>query len=403
MTQALDLPLHDDVIAKNQILAKQPHRSKYYRFHKRCPKIKSPPYNSVICANCKLEIKKTEQEQNMVVSNENQQKYHTWCMLPESVFKARLREAESNAYYDHSEHIETIYNVDWHKMIKRKQFHDLLERCGCKAAALKQVILPFYEKFLDTYDMYGGFGRFNKSDPDDAFELQKNEVKQWATDSKIMNSTEVTWNRLFTFFLAANVELDAEILESDINRSLSKTPNGSSSKEMASKEIIEIDGNDEENDDTSLVRFEFLLFIILCAHARYYTQSSNDLVSAVEKCLSNHLKKIKLGSHYENLPQMDPNENHPCIHRPNDFRYNCLYRYSVIKVLVDNNKFLQSLFVYYSRHNGRKNELPIVYWFELIRDTMIIDSDSSERDILLCFCYSRMRVVDEMLDRQRGM
>ena len=119
--------------------------------------------------------------------------------------------------------------------------------------------------------------------------------------------------------------------------------------------------------------------------------------------MTNHLMKLKLKEFkkYEHLPQQDPDSFHPCVHRPNDFRYNCLYRLRVSKVLTANNKFLQAVFAFYSTHGGRKNELRIDRWFDLIRDTNIIDQDSSERDILLCFCYSRMRVRDEMHDRHR--
>ena len=72
--------------------------------------------------------------------------------------------------------------------------HELLDSTKCtNIEGLKQVILPYYEHFCDIYDMYGGFGRFDKADPDDAFELQKNEVKQWATDSKMIHGQETRY------------------------------------------------------------------------------------------------------------------------------------------------------------------------------------------------------------------
>ena len=72
--------------------------------------------------------------------------------------------------------------------------HELLDSTNCtNIEGLKQVILPYYEHFCDIYDMYGAFGRFDKADPDDAFELQKNEVKQWATDSKMIHGQETRY------------------------------------------------------------------------------------------------------------------------------------------------------------------------------------------------------------------
>jgi hypothetical protein len=198
----------------------------------------------------------------------------------------------------------------------------------------------------------------------------------------MIHGQEASWNRLYTFFLASNIEIDIKeeaFVDNDNNNNENE--------------------DEQDNDDTSLVRFEFLLFIIMSAHARYYTQSSNDLVSSVDKCFRNHIYKFKLGSKYHNLPQMDT--NHPCVHRPNDFRYNCLYTRNVSVVLNNYNKFLMSVFSVYSNHNGRKNEMAIDLWFDFIKDACIIDQDSSERDILLCFCYSRMRVKDEMYNRKR--
>ena len=115
-----------------------------------------------------------------------------------------------------------------------------------------------------------------------------------------------------------------------------------------------------------------------------------------------HVYKLKLNHHkYQHLPQMDADEKHPCVHRPNNFRHACLYNRSVALVCNKYNKFLMGMFVYYSTDTGRKNELAIVDWFNFIKDASIIDQDSSERDILLCFCYSRMRVKNEMHLRKR--
>jgi hypothetical protein len=243
-----------------KIQAEKPYRYAFYRFHKRCPKIVSPPFNSIICHSCQKEIK--DEEVDLKVSAEDGQKYHKWCMETTFVFKSRLRAAESNAYYDHNEHIKAIFDVDWRKISKRKMFHGLLEDCRCNARKLKKVVCQFYERLCDVYDLYGGFGRFDKNDPDDAFELQKNEVKQWATDSKILNSTDASWNRLFTFFLAANVELDADIGANDLN---AITPDPKDDEAWVGKdELKEKDANDEANDDTSLVRFEFLVSADAC-------------------------------------------------------------------------------------------------------------------------------------------
>ena len=258
------------------------------------------------------------------------------------------------------------------------------------------IVTPIqYEKFCDIYDLYSGFGRFDKNDTDDTFELQKNEVKQWAVDSKMIHGADASWNRLFTFFLAANVEIEVEKEEpaNDLAQANTKT--------MATLAPHDLAHQDDDNDDTSLVRFEFLLFLVMCSHARYYSQSSNDLVSAVDKCFRTHVGSMTLRGKYEHLPQMDPDEIHPVVHRPNDFRYSCLYRIQVGRVLHENNKFLMGVYIYYSKTTGRKNELSIANWFDMIKDVQIIDQDSSERDVLLCFCYSRMRVRDEMLDRHR--
>ena len=85
-----------------------------------------------------------------------------------------------------------------------------------------------------------------------------------------------SWNRLYTFFLESNIETNEEQHPDEQEESKEKetSAGGHDNKE------------DADNDDTSLVRFEFLLFILYCAHARYYTQSSQDLISAVDKCKS---------------------------------------------------------------------------------------------------------------------
>ena len=81
---------------------------------------------------------------------------------------------------------------------------------------------------------------------------------------------------MYTFFLESNIETYEEEHPGEQKESKEKeketSAGGKDNKE------------DADNDDTSLVRFEFLLFILYCAHARYYTQSSQDLISAVDKC-----------------------------------------------------------------------------------------------------------------------
>ena len=387
---ALEEQLTTTTTTTNSILATPPHRYTHYRFHKKCPKQKSPGYNVISCAACNGVIDDLE---DMHVSLENQQQYHRGCIEDHYVFKSRLREAESNSYYDHFEHIEKIFHIDWQKMSKRKRFVQLLATTHCtNVTNLKTTILPYYEQFCDIYDMYGGFGRFDKNDPDDAFELQKNEVKQWAQDSQMIHlGTDCGWNRLYTFFLAANVEIS-------IQEDSEGAGHGGEQKVDVNAAAAAAVDNDQ-NDDTSLVRFEFLLFIVMCAHARYYSQSSNDLISAVDKCFRHHVSNMKLGHKYVSLPQMDVDTKHPCVHRSNDFRFHCLYTHRVAQVLQQNQTFLMSVFAYYSQ--TRKNELSIDLWFDLIKDTGMIDQDSSERDVLLCFCYSRMRVRDEMHLRKR--
>ncbi len=380
-----------------------------YRFHARCPKIKSPPFNATICASCECEIHK---DTDLREGPANGKPYHAWCMTPNWIFKTRLREAESRAYYDHEAHIKAIFAVDWKKCLKRKSLFGLLNECKCDARKLRRCIQPFYEKLCDLYDMYSGFGRFNADDPDDCFELQQNEVKAWATDAGVFGG-DVSWNRLFTFFLAANVEVDTEENVADMladddgtaaagGSTAAAAGGGADDGHAVSHTYADdegIDMDDADNDDSSLVRFEFLLFVILCAHARYYAQSSEDLVSAVEKFFTKHVAHIRLGAVYEHLPQFEA--VHPTVHRPNDFRANCLYTRDVHLVLSQHARFLQSVFAFYSGHDGRKNELKIDRWFEFVRDVALIDQDSSERDLLLCFCYSRMRVRDEMKDRAR--
>ena len=392
-------PIFEGEEETEEIVASDPKYRYYpkpYRFHSRCPKIKSPPFNATICASCKREIR----QEKIVRTGADEKKYHSWCMTPQFVFKPRLREAESNAYYDHEAHTKRIFSVDWKKCLKRKSLHGLLTDCKTDARKLKKCIAPFYERICDIYDMYSGFGRFNASDADDAFELQQAEVKQWASDADLF-SGGFTWNRCYTFFLAANVEIDTEIVIADEDDEDDDYEGDAAATYGDVADDEGIDADDAVNDDSSLVRFEFVLFLIMCAHGRYFSQSSNDLVSAVSKCLTNHLANIKLPAIYENLPQLDPDDMHPCVHRPNDFRYTCLYHRGVQEVLQKHIRFLQSVFVCYSRFSGRKNSLKIDRWFEFTRDALLIDQDSSERDILLCFCFSRMRVKDEMVKRER--
>ena len=129
------------------ILAAPEHKYKYkhLRFHKHCPKIKSPGFNVVTCASCNGVV---ENEETMVVIDVKDVKdvkdesaktskrnktastavvsvaetlhFCPECITEEFVFKARVRESESNSYYDHAEHIETIFNIDFAKLMKRR-------------------------------------------------------------------------------------------------------------------------------------------------------------------------------------------------------------------------------------------------------------------------------------------
>lgn len=236
-------------------------------------------------------------------------------------------------------------------------------------------------------DLFSAFGRFNPNDVDDVCEMQTAELKQWAVEFDVL-SKELDTNMLLSFFQVANKEVDIEGSVAEDDSEASQSDDADSGGE----------DNDADNDDFSLLRFEFVIVCIMCAHFRYFKSSNDDLCAAVQEFASRHIHR-RLRDRYSSLPRMD--KKWPVLHHPNDFRHTILYSWHVNAVLSAHLKFLQSVFVHFSKSNGNRNELRIDYFFKFAKAVRILDSDMSERDLLLCFSWSRMRVRDELKERAR--
>ncbi|KAJ1447500.1 hypothetical protein M885DRAFT_542508 [Pelagophyceae sp. CCMP2097] len=154
-----------------------------------------------------------------------------------------------------------------------------------------------------------------------------------------------------------------------------------------------------DEDERSMVRFEFMHALILLAMAKYVDDPLSNIKSpavALEKLIK------------EKVIRNTPNAEPLALHHPDDFRVNCLYVEPVERVLAPHLPFLRELFNFYATAPAaaavaafsaplasvQRRRMDVGQWMRIFADADFFDEDFVHYEARLAFSWSQMRVAE---------
>ena len=196
---------------------------------------------------------------------------------------------------------------------------------------------------------------------------------------------------LQTIFIAANVEEDKNSAESKVNFA------------------------------RALHRFEFLECIIRVGLAAYHEEKTTEnMVDAIEKVIVTHIvsrfdKNVRGcgggggmccgDTMARGLPLCCGRPQSQEAHNCDDFRREKLYTEGVDLMLRPRITFLRALFdAFVGIKKGTSSiatEMLLARWVDMLDKLHLMDDDFSRREAVLCFTWSKMLVIDELLHRDK--
>ena len=145
----------------------------------------------------------------------------------------------------------------------------------------------------------------------------------------------------------------------------------------------------DANDDSALMRFEFIGCLARIAVEKYIKSGRMDDVSDAITALCEQ--------------NIDANLGPEAIHDSNDFRRDRLYMHAVDKVFVVHIEKLHHLFDRFGRadHGGEGNRMHMEEWLNFIEAAGLYGDDFEVREAKLAFGWAQMTVVDEVNNRPK--
>ena len=239
---------------------------------------------------------------------------------------------------------------------------------------VKAVLKKHYPRLINVFNYYCCLGSA------DAFSVQFNAYSEFLDDAHIPDpeSKFCSENDLSTLFIAANVEEDGGTEENKINY------------------------------QRALMRFEWLEVIVRIGFAKYLKS----------KLVQHSWESVELLI-TENMPLVDAG----ALLDPNDFRKRCLYTEDVDALLAANLKWLRKMFNSYNQtkvaSSKLKGMISLAAWMEMLTRlgmfsevrtaahrrhgvglTIPLTQTFNIREARLCFLWSRMVVIDDLLNRE---
>ena len=141
----------------------------------------------------------------------------------------------------------------------------------------------------------------------------------------------------------------------------------------------------EVNDDSSLMRYEFLLALIKIGIDKYLSGgATNDVSEAVEMLMANNIAKLPAEPISEDAVKA--------------FRERELYTQDTEAIFVKELPALRALFECYADGGGggRADLMSLSEFDLLLAHTRIYDAEFTRREAARAFTRARMRVTDEL-------
>ena len=286
----------------------------------------------------------------------------------QSVFAERIEIADSGSYYD-DEVLRDMLNCDFERLQDQEVVRNFIARRHLDGAyfgdeqktkgLMNQVLdelLAHRAHIYNTFDFYAVMGSGS-----DITQIQLNQFTDLLDDCNIPDKNSVTCNRaaLDRIFITTNREDDQD------------------------------DATADANDDSSLMRFEFIEIFIRIAIAKYIESGEmQDVVVAVRKLMAEHF-----------APNKGEGSCNALIDDATKFRKSHVYQEETDDVLRENMGFLKKIFKGYCRDSDRG--MIVKEYLTMLRDMDFLNSDFTQREAKLAFVWSKTRVIDEVANRNK--
>ena len=297
--------------------------------------------------------------QNLVGEDTLEEGLVQWS-LKDSVFARRKTDADSLDYYDNKKVQNAAFENDWVNLCSKERFTNMINLYDDEGGEeeleeVKKALFECYHTLRDAFEYYSVIG------------LKSHVVGIYAFN-KFVEDCDISDLKTCTNDVIQNI-FEFENAEENVSSS-------NQSKEM-----------NEMNDDSALMRFEFLGAVVRLAVTKFVkTSIVNDVSEAVQMLCNTHISK-HLG------PQ--------AICDSNDFRKSRLYNPQVDKIYHEHLPKLLGIFKYFGAFDEGTGHLlmNMMEWIAFLKKAHLIADDFEEKEAKFAFAWSQMTVVDEIKRR----
>eukprot|EP00935_MAST-01C_sp_MAST-1C-sp1_P000140 g140.t1 len=312
--------------------------------------------------------------------------------LPMSVWAPRLTLSESKDFYDSDKVWKRSFKTDWRRMWRKPSFRNLILRaCGGnekEVEEIKEEIQEDYRLMVRCFEYYacasGGDGFMVKLNAysdflDDCCIPQEKVIDEETGEPK---ETDANGERIYpmsrsaldTIFLACNLEV----------------PNGKGVDDRRSS--IDYDADNKQNDDRSLMRFEFVEALMRIALAKFIPEGTPP-----EEINASEVIDLLLQRHI--VRHLSDN-----LEDKNDYREKTLYCEAISNTLKPHVPVLREIHSVlcktYPKSGKKAPSLTIKEWMDFVDSLGLFDTSFTKREGRLVFSWSQMRVADELKKRK---
>jgi hypothetical protein len=312
--------------------------------------------------------------------------------LAESVFGSRAESSDAHDHFDTDEVRQLCFELDFQHLLNKQRFVNMIDLYDDEGGEdeineVKAALWNCYGTAIDAFEYYS----MVSDDPHVSHVLDAGAFRKFIQDCKIVDSNTCTMTVIDKIFELENAE---------------ETSSAELFGAPAADDIAEVDeekggggggggGKDEQaamndaNDDSALMRFEFIGCLARIAVEKYIKSGRMDDVSDAITALCEQ--------------NIDANLGPEAIHDSNDFRRDRLYMHAVDKVFVVHIEKLHHLFDRFGRadHGGEGNRMHMEEWLNFIEAAGLYGDDFEVREAKLAFGWAQMTVVDEVNNRPK--
>eukprot|EP00239_Pterosperma_sp_CCMP1384_P006610 CAMPEP_0197846288 /NCGR_PEP_ID=MMETSP1438-20131217/3054_1 /TAXON_ID=1461541 /ORGANISM="Pterosperma sp., Strain CCMP1384" /LENGTH=604 /DNA_ID=CAMNT_0043457875 /DNA_START=30 /DNA_END=1845 /DNA_ORIENTATION=- len=280
--------------------------------------------------------------------------------LPKSIFKARLKECESKAFFDSQKVANKMFEKDWSLCMSKDKIVSMLSRENKGSykryddeqflKELKKCMHKHYATINSAFNFYATQGSGSP------FHVQLNAYTCFLDDTQIPSSDSKFCKRsdCDTTFIVANYQADKK------------------------SDLAKI------NEDHGLLKFEFMEVIMRMAVMKHgKDQATTDVIEAIDMLFDQQISP--------NIPQI-------ALVDKNDFIRDRLYCEEVDDIYKKHEKLLRAIYSRYRlppKTGGvRRKTLTIDDWEKFCNDMGFVDQKFGIPDVRLSYVWCRMMVSD---------